>query len=110
MRRFGGAAENPAFPLHGNTVCFLWCLTTRGEDGPRDPSVTIADAIVVYHLVFAEHRWAPILAVRVPHGAPNNCGDNGLSDNRCHMCKVVGALLASTPLPSHHAGMGADNW
>ena len=42
----------------------------------------------------------------MPHGAPNNCGDDGLPDQLCHLCKVVGDLLAPTPLPTHHAGMG----
>ena len=44
-------------PCMEKRCVFLWCLTTHSEDGRRHPCFTVSDAIVVYHLFFAEHRW-----------------------------------------------------
>ena len=52
----------------------------------------------------------PYCPYECPTVLANNCGDDGLANHRCHICKVTGALLANTPLPTPLAGIGASGW
>ena len=52
----------------------------------------------------------PYCPYECPTVLANNCGEDSLADHRCHICKVTGALLAHTPLPTHPAGIGANGW
>ena len=52
----------------------------------------------------------PYCPYECPTVLANNCGEDGLAHHRCHICKVTGALVAHTPLPTHLASIGANGW